>query len=123
MWAAANSTPSNIRAVSVVPMPSVVGSFEATSVSRSSIDLTTPASVAARSTPVRSIRRRSTSSSRTTSTAVALATSPCGWPPMPSATASRRELAYSESSLIWRRLPTSDPAAYRRTYRSCVMPP
>ena len=39
MWAAANVTPSNSRVVRVVPMPSVVGSCVATSVSRAAISL------------------------------------------------------------------------------------
>ena len=43
--------------------------------------------------------------------ATALATSPAAWPPMPSATASRRGPAYAESSIPSRRRPTSERTA------------
>ena len=43
--------------------------------------------------------------------ATALATSPAAWPPMPSATASKRGPAYAESSFPSRRRPTSERTA------------
>ena len=55
-------------------------------------------------------RRRA---SATALIATALATSPWACPPMPSATASRRELVYAESWFTARRRPMSDPAAER----------
>src|SRR3954466_10228073 len=63
------------------------------------------------------------SSSRCSSAAMTtlLATSPAAWPPMPSATASSRGPAYTESWLLPRIRPRSDRAAYRRT--SVMRPP
>jgi hypothetical protein len=53
------------------------------------------------------------STSATALMASALATSPWACPPIPSATARRRELVYAESWFTARRCPMSDPAAER----------
>jgi hypothetical protein len=67
-------------------------------------------SSAVRSTSARSAASRP-SSSITEATATELATSPWAWPPMPSATTSRRVLVAAESWFMARLRPMSEPAA------------
>ena len=93
-------------AVSVVPIPS---SFP-------SVDTASAMPWLASSTASRNVVIRSSmgwSSSRYSSEPMTslLATSPAAWPPMPSAIASNRGPAYTESSLLLRTSPRSERTA------------
>src|SRR4051794_10502701 len=69
---------------------------------------------ASRSEPIRSSMRRSSSRGRIVPMTILLATSPAACPPMPSAMASSRGPAYTESSLLLRTSPRSERTAYLR---------
>src|SRR5687767_12568150 len=108
MWAVANRWPSQSITSRVVPMPSTAGSF-ATSSPRWWL--------AVRTASPRAVRGSTSSSSRSSCRMMfivsAEARSPAAAPPMPSATAISRLLAYPESWLLVRRRPVSVRATYR----------
>ena len=106
MWHTATLVPDQSMAVRVVPMPPMEG-LAATRSCSFWLALATASASASSS----SLAGRSSSRAVSTSMATALATSPAAWPPMPSATASRRGPAYAESSFPSRRRPTSERTA------------
>ncbi len=106
MWHSATLLPDQSMAVSVVPIPPMDGS--ATTMScRVRLARVTASARASCS----SLAGMSPSRSVSAEMATALATSPAAWPPMPSATASKRGPAYAESSFPSRRRPTSERTA------------
>src|SRR4051812_17645220 len=97
-------------AVSVVPMPSSWGASRMTS-RRCSLPSNTASRIDCSMSPEGASSSRCSSAAMTT----LLATSPAACPPIPSATASSRGPAYTESWLLPRIRPRSERAAYRRT--------
>ncbi len=106
MWHTAACPSDQNSAVSVVPMPSTAGLAMIISWSRVLASATAEESSASMSPP-----GGSESSLAMEAMVRALATSPAAWPPIPSATASRRGPAYAESSFPSRRRPTSERTA------------
>ena len=106
MWQTAACPSDHSSAVSVVPMPSTAGLAMIFSCSRALAMATAMASTFSMSPS-----GCSASSSAIEAMVSALATSPAAWPPIPSATASRRGPAYAESSFPSRRRPTSERTA------------
>ena len=106
MWQTAACPSDHSSAVSVVPMPSTAGLAMIFSCSRALAMATAMARTFSMS-PLTC----SASSSAIDAMVSALATSPAAWPPIPSATASRRGPAYAESSFPSRRRPTSERTA------------
>ena len=107
MWQTAACPSDHSSAVSVVPMPSTAGLAMIFSCSRALAVATAMASTFSMSPS----SAGSASSSAIDAMVSALATSPAAWPPIPSATASRRGPAYAESSFPSRRRPTSERTA------------
>ena len=106
MWHTAACPSDQNSAVSVVPMPSTAGLAMIISCSRVLAAATAEDSSASMSPP-----GGSESSFAIEAMVRELATSPAAWPPIPSATASRRGPAYAESSFPSRRRPTSERTA------------
>ncbi len=101
--------PANSSAVSVVPIPSRFGSCSI--IARR---LLFAAAVVSRRVEMRSSIGRSSSRCASVEMTTLLATSPAACPPIPSASASSRGPAYTESSLLARISPRSERTAYRR---------
>ena len=106
MWQTPACPSDHSSAVSVVPMPSTAGLAMIFSCSLALAMATAMASSFSMSSSA-----GTESSSAIDAMVSALATSPAAWPPIPSATASRRGPAYAESSFPSRRRPTSERTA------------